>query len=46
MLVSMIELMKTAREGGYCVPAPAVENENTACARASTRRRVRIPPLL
>lgn len=37
MLVSMIELMKKAREGHYCVPAAAVENEHTvrACIKAA-----------
>jgi len=37
MLVSMIDLMKKAREEGYCVPAPAVENEHSvrACIEAA-----------
>ncbi len=37
MLVSMVELMKKAREGGYCIPAPAVENEHSvrACIEAA-----------
>jgi len=32
MLISMIELMKKAREGHYCVPAIAVENEHSVRA--------------
>lgn len=41
MLVSMIELMKKAREEGYCVPAPAVENEHAvrACIAAAEAKR-------
>lgn len=37
MLVSMVELMQKARQEGYCVPAPAVENEHTvrACIAAA-----------
>lgn len=40
MLVSMVELMKKAREGGYCVPAPAVENEHSvrACIEAAEQK--------
>ena len=32
MYISMIELMKKAREGHYCVPAIAVENEHSVRA--------------
>ncbi len=37
MQVSMIELMKDAKKKGYCVPAPAIENEHSirACIEAA-----------
>ncbi|MEQ2443092.1 class II fructose-bisphosphate aldolase [Pseudoflavonifractor sp. CLA-AP-H29] len=37
MLVSMVGLMQKARQEGYCIPAPAVENEHTvrACIAAA-----------
>lgn len=40
MLVSMVELMKRAREEGYCIPAPAVENEHAvrACVSIAEER--------
>ena len=46
MLISMIELMKKAREGHYCVPAIAVENEHSVRAAIKAAEEKRSPLIM
>ena len=46
MLISMIELMKKAREGQYCVPAIAVENEHSVRAAIKAAEEKRSPLIM
>ncbi len=46
MLISMIELMKRAREGHYCVPAIAVENEHSVRAAIKAAEEKRSPLIM
>lgn len=46
MLISMIELMKKAREGHYCVPAIAVENEHSVRAAIAAAEEKDSPVIL
>ena len=46
MLISMIELMKKAREGHYCVPAVAVENEHSVRAAIKAAEEKRSPLIM
>ena len=46
MYISMIELMKKAREGHYCVPAIAVENEHSVRAAIQAAEEKKSPLIL
>ena len=46
MYISMIELMKKAREGHYCVPAIAVENEHSVRAAIQAAEEKNSPLIL
>ena len=46
MYISMIELMKKAREGHYCVPAIAVENEHSVRAAIQAAEEKKSPLIM
>ena len=46
MYISMIELMKKAREGHYCVPAIAVENEHSGRAAIQAAEEKKSPLIM
>ena len=46
MYISMIELMKKAREGHYCVPAIAVENEHSVRAAIQAAEKKKSPLIM
>ena len=46
MYISMIELMKKAREGRYCVPAIAVENEHSVRAAIQAAEEKKSPLIM
>ena len=46
MYISMIELMKKAREGHYCVPAIAVENEHSVRAAIQAAEEKKYPLIM
>ena len=46
MYISMIELMKKAREGHYCVPAIAVENEHSVRAAIQAAEEKKTPLIM
>lgn len=46
MLVSMIELMEKARKEGYCIPAPAIDNEHSLRAAIEAAEEKNSPVIL